>query len=149
MVANTPQDIDWAAIIAGPNSFPVTPTPGAAAGFIAVSPTTTDWAPQVMGEWEWTVRAVPTVTVGDTHTLKMSTLLTTNSGGAYSIVQEMATTKGAAGTPSVDAVGGCSNSYYFARGVAPDVQRVKFNLTCTEAKVVDVTVKWTLLNPLF
>jgi len=150
LVANTPQDVDWAAAVTvGPDSFPVSPSPGAAANFIAISPTTTDWAPQVMGEWEWTVKAVPTVTVGNTHTLKLSSLLTINSGGAYTSAQEMATTKGGAGTPAVDAIGGCSNSYYFARGVAADVQRVKFNLTCTEAKIVDVTVKWTLLNPLF
>jgi hypothetical protein len=149
LVANTPQDIDWTALVAGPNSFPVAPTPGAASAFIAVSATTTDWSPQVMGEWEWTVKAVPTVTVGNTHTLKLSSLLTVNSGGAYSIIQELATTKGGAGTPSLDAIGGCSNSYYFARGTAIDVQRVKFNATCTENKTVDVTVKWTLLNPLF
>lgn len=149
LVANTPADVDWAVTTAGPDSFPVAPSAGAASTAIAVSGTTTDWAPQIMGEWDWTVRAVPSVTLGDTHTLKMTTSYTPNSGGFYVPLQELATTKGGAGTPSVDCIGGCSSSFYFTRGIAPDVQRVKFTLTCTENKTLDVTAKWTLVHPLF
>lgn len=147
LTANTPLDLDWNTATNPNGNFAIGPSPGVASTFVQVrAGATTHFEFPTKGIWIWTISAAPTVTLGNTQELKLSSLRSVNSGGAFFVDNETHSVKGGAGTPSVDNIS-LMNLQWISTALATGVERVKFNLTCTENKTVNVSLKFHMLNP--
>ena len=147
LVANTPLDIDWTAKTTALETFSHSPTPGAATTFIQLhAGTPQHWEFLHGGQWQTQLSIKPTVTVGNTHTLKMQILKSSDSGASFEDIQSVQVTKGGAGTPTVDHLGGYLCNQYITAAGEGGGERVKYTLTCTENKTVDLLLTWTLLG---
>lgn len=150
LVANTPLDLDFGAATTPVDRFTANPSPGARTDFITVvGGATTHFQFNTKGHWSYSISAIPTVTLGNAQELHVRILRSVNSGAVFFGDQTLMYVKGGAGTPTIDHVGGASCRQWINTAAATGVERVKFNLVCTENKTVSVSAKFTCENPTF
>lgn len=145
LVANTPQIIDWTGLVTSQDSFLDPPSQAPSTSYMRPRPgTTTDWEFQNGGYYQAQFSAAATVTVTDANTLKYESEISEDNGVTWLRRQSQVSIKGAAGTPSVDGVGGNVMNVYAPQGAAIGLYRTRYTMTCTENKTVDITLEWIL-----
>lgn len=145
LVANTPADIDWSAFGTSTGSYGLAPSPGADTTFISlVGGTPTHWQFNTRGHWMWRISGTPTVALSDGATMTLASQYSSNAGGAFAVDGSWYATKGGAGTPAVNHIGGTFVGEYPFNALG--AERVKFTATCTENKTVNWVVAWWFMN---
>jgi len=146
LVANTELSLDWTAKAAGIGSFSTAPTPGAVGTFVQnVGGAPTHWEFPTKGHWMWAIHAF-NFTLGDNQIIKLIHEYSANSGAGFGFIGNQLIEKAGAGTPAVQIIGGM-NYWLFDPTLATGVERMRFRMTCTENKTVDVRIHWIFLNP--